>query len=86
MPTSLRGRTAGSRFLYEPFDPAQARVETLERVLDERWAALEKTLGQVERGVERMERRMWLVVFGVAGALSAQFADKLSGALGPLPQ
>ncbi|MFT4793264.1 MAG: hypothetical protein ACJAW4_001726 [Paracoccaceae bacterium] len=82
---SLRGRTSGSRFLYEPFDPAQARVETLERVLDERWAALEKALTQMENGVERMERRLWLVVFGVAGALSAQIAAKLFGGLAPLP-
>ena len=72
MRNSLRGRTAGSRFLYEPFDPAEARVETLERVLDERWAALEKTFGAVERGLERLERRLWLAVCSVAIALLGQ--------------
>ncbi|MFT7027366.1 MAG: hypothetical protein ACI9ZH_000284 [Paracoccaceae bacterium] len=85
MRSTLRGRTTGSRFLYDPFDPAQARVETLERVLDERWAALEKALTTVEASVERMERRLWLVVFGVAGALSAEFAAKLFGGGAPLP-
>jgi hypothetical protein len=84
MRSSLRGRTTGSRFLYDPFDPAQARVETLERVLDERWAALEKAFSVVEIGVERMERRLWLVVFGVAGALTAEFATKLFGGGAPL--
>ena len=79
MRNSLRGRTAGSRFLYEPFDPAEARVETLERVLDERWAALERTFASVEKGMERLERRLWLVVFGIAGALSAELAQKLAG-------
>ncbi|MFT6063273.1 MAG: hypothetical protein ACJAVR_003339, partial [Paracoccaceae bacterium] len=48
-------------------------------------AALEKALTQMENGVERMERRLWLVVFGVAGALSAQIAAKLFGGLAPLP-
>lgn len=74
MQASLRGRASGSRFLYEPFDPAHARVEALERVLDERWAALEKTLRTVETSLERVERRLWLAVFGVAAALMGQFA------------
>lgn len=81
MRNSLRGRTPGSRFLYEPFDAAEARVETLERVLDERWAALEKTFGAVEKGLERLEKRLWLVVFAIAGALSADVGQKLMGSL-----
>ncbi|SET83352.1 GTA head formation protein, RCAP_rcc01685 family [Oceanicella actignis] len=81
MHTSLRGRTPGSRYLYEPFDSAHARVEALERVLDERWAALERTLQHVESGLDRMERRMWLAVFSVAAALAGQFAAMLIGGL-----
>ncbi len=79
MRASLRGKTPGSRFLYEPFDSAHARVEALERVLDERWAALERTLQQVEAGLDRMERRMWFAVFSVAAALTGQFATLLLG-------
>ncbi len=81
MGASLRGRTPGSRFLYEPFDSAHARVEALERVLDERWAALEKTLQQVEAGLDRMERRMWIAVFSVAAALAGQFASMVIGGI-----
>jgi hypothetical protein len=74
MRASLRGRAAGSRYLYEPFDTAHARVEALERVLDERWAALEASLKRIDDAVERLERRLWLAVFGVAAALLGQFA------------
>jgi hypothetical protein len=74
MQASLRGRASGSRFLYEPFDPANARVEALERVLDERWASLERTLKQVETHLDRLERRLWQAVFGVAAALMGEFA------------
>ncbi|MEO0681694.1 MAG: hypothetical protein AAF192_14910 [Pseudomonadota bacterium] len=69
-----RRRSGGSRFLYEPFDPAQARIETLERVLEERWASLEDTLRHIDQAVERLERRLWLAVFGVAAALASQVA------------
>ena len=60
---TLRTR-GGSRFLYEPFDTA-ARVEANERVLDERWSGLERRLQAIETMLERLERRLWLAVFGV---------------------
>ena len=68
----MSGRGGGSRFLYEPFDATSARVETLERVSEERWAALERRLGAIEAALDRMERRMWMAVYGVAGTLAAQ--------------
>lgn len=73
-----RRRSGGSRFLYEPFDPAQARIETLERVLEERWASLEETMRHVDQTVERLERRLWLAVFGVAAALASQLAASVT--------
>ncbi|MEM6438135.1 MAG: hypothetical protein AAF763_00345 [Pseudomonadota bacterium] len=73
-----RFKRSGSRYLYEPFDPAQARIETLERVLDERWASLESTLKRVDQTVERLERRLWLAVFGVAAALASQLAASVT--------
>ncbi|PKP84357.1 MAG: hypothetical protein CVT80_08665 [Alphaproteobacteria bacterium HGW-Alphaproteobacteria-2] len=69
-----RVQAGGSRFLYEPFDAAAARLEATERVLDERWAALERRLGMIETALERLERRLWLAVFGVAGAVLTQGA------------
>lgn len=73
--SALRRRPqGGSRYLYEPFDSAHARIEGLERVLDERWAALEATLAHVDQTVERLERRLWLMVFGVAATLAGQLA------------
>ena len=69
-----RGQAGGSRFLYEPFDVAAARIEVHERVLEERWAGLERRLRAIETMLERLERRLWLAVYGVAGFLLAQGA------------
>ena len=72
MNDAARRRAHGSRYLYEPFDIAHARIETHERVFEERWTALKGVLGQIERGLERMERRLWLAVYGVAIAMAGQ--------------
>ncbi len=63
----MRERSAGSRFLYEPFDAAAARLETHEKVTDERWSGLERRLGQIEATLERLEKRLWLALYGVVG-------------------
>ncbi|UWQ21010.1 hypothetical protein [Jannaschia sp. W003] len=68
---SGEGRT-GSRFLYAPFDAANARIEANERVMDERWDALAFRLRGIEVALERLERRLWLAVMGVVGAILAQ--------------
>ncbi len=57
----------GSRFLYDGFDAAQARIEANERVAEERWAALEFRLGKIDEALDRLERRIWLGVYGVGG-------------------
>lgn len=74
---SLRSKGSGSRYLYEPFDSAHARIEALERVLDERWAALELSLKKIDETVDRLEKRLWLAVFGVATAMVGQVASVL---------
>ncbi|MHA3914580.1 GTA head formation protein, RCAP_rcc01685 family [Halovulum sp. GXIMD14793] len=63
-------RSGGSRFLYEPFDANAARIEAHERVTEERWTALEYRLGQIETALDRLERRMWLSVSGIAAFLA----------------
>ena len=74
----------GSRYLYEPFDSAHARIEIHERVFEERWSALDRTLSQIENGLERLERRIWLAVYGVAIALASNFVALLLSARSPL--
>lgn len=57
-------RSSGSRYLYEPFDATAAKVESNERVNAERWAALERRLKMIEASLERLERRLWLALYG----------------------
>lgn len=69
---SDRGTGGGSRFLYAPFDAANARIEANERVAEERWQALEYRLKAIEGALDRLERRLWLAVFGVVSVILAQ--------------
>lgn len=72
-----RERQGGSRFLYDSFDATHARIEANERVAEERWNGLEYRLGQIEGTLERLEKRIWLGVYGVAAFLLAQGAEAL---------
>ncbi|MEY4873059.1 MAG: hypothetical protein RLZZ563_2389 [Pseudomonadota bacterium] len=69
----------GSRFLFDSFDAA-ARIEIGERVLEERWIALEYRLAQIDEALERLERRLWVTVYGVACFLLAQGAETVLAA------
>ena len=75
----MRGReaTGGSRYLYAPFDAANARIEANERVLEERWQALTFRLEGIESAISRLERRLWLAVFGVVSVVLAQGVNEL---------
>lgn len=77
---SARRSQGGSRFLYDSFDPAAARIEANERVSEERWSALERRLGQIDDALERLEKRLWLGVYGVAAFLLAQGAEAILNA------
>ena len=66
------GAGGGSRFLYDAFDSAHARIELHERVFEERWIALARNLEQIEKGLERLERRLWLALYGVAAAMASE--------------
>ncbi len=74
---SAMAERSGSKFLYAPFDVANERIEANERVAQERWAALEYRLTNIEAGLERMERRLWLAVYGVAAVVLIQGASSL---------
>lgn len=64
-----RRSVGGSRFLYDSFDLAQARIDAQERVETERRAGLEYRLGRIEETLERVEKRLWLAVYGVASSV-----------------
>ncbi|MEM7722886.1 MAG: hypothetical protein AAF376_10965 [Pseudomonadota bacterium] len=68
---------SGSRYLYAPFDAANARIEANERVLEERWQALTFRLEGIEGAISRLERRLWLAVFGVVSVVLAQGVKEL---------
>jgi hypothetical protein len=70
----------GSRFLYDSFDSATARIEANERVAEERWAALDYRLSQIDAALERLEKRIWLGVYGVAAFLLSQMAEAIIAA------
>jgi len=73
--TAGRRPAGGSRFLYDSFDAASARIEAHERVMEERWAALDYRLAQIDGALERLERRIWLGVYGALAFLLAQGAE-----------
>ncbi len=68
---------SGSRFVYDSFDAAAARIEANERVAEERWVALEWRLSQIDAVLERLEKRIWVGVYGVGAWLLGQMAEAL---------
>ena len=72
-----RRTDGGSRYLYDSFEVANVRIEANERVAEERWNALEFRLVQIEGTLDRMEKRIWVGVYGVAVFLLAQGAEVL---------
>ena len=70
-------KEAGSRFLYDSFDAAAARIDAHERVMEERWSGLDRRLAQIDAALERLEKRIWVGVYGVAAFLLAQGAEAI---------
>jgi hypothetical protein len=69
-----RARGGGSRFLYEPFDVASARIDVNERIAEERWTQLERRLLHIETMLDRLERRIWVAVDGAASLILTDIA------------
>ena len=69
--------TGGSRYLYDSFDAASAKIEANERVAMERWTGLNYRLAQIEGALDRLEKRLWLGVYGALAFLLAQGAEAL---------
>jgi len=72
---TIRKAEAGTRHVNENLSVTAARIEANERVAEERWSALDYRLGRIEAGLERLEKRVWLGVYGVAAFLLTQMAE-----------
>ena len=72
---TVRKAETGSRVVNDNLTAAAARIEANERVAEERWAALDYRLGRIEAGLEGLEKRVWLGVYGVAAFLLTQMAE-----------
>ncbi len=66
---SARRAVGGSRYLYDSFEAAQARIDAQERVFEARKEALEFRISRLEGALERVEKRLWLAVYGVAAGV-----------------
>ena len=68
--------------MAEAFACAPAlRLEAHERVAALQQAALEEKLARLEAVLERVERRLWLAVYGVAGVIFAKAFEGLMHAV-----
>ncbi len=76
-----RRNPGGSRFLYEPFDygPEQVRAAH-ERLLQMQFEGIDGRLTRIEAVMERLEKRLWLTVYGVVATILAQAIGSLSAA------
>ena len=63
----------GDRLGFEAFDCAPAlRLEAHVRVAKLQFDSLNKRLDRIEALIERLEKRLWLTVYGVVGVILAQ--------------
>ncbi len=64
---------AEDRFAFEPFECAPGvRLKAHEKVNQLHHEMLSQRLDRIEQLMERLERRLWLTVYGVAAVILAQ--------------
>ncbi|MGV6839065.1 MAG: GTA head formation protein, RCAP_rcc01685 family [Planktomarina sp.] len=61
------------RYGYDPaaFNP-QVQIEANERLTALQFDGINKRLDRIEEAMMRLEKRLWLTVYGVVGAILAQ--------------
>jgi len=70
------------RYGFEAFDCAPAlRLEAHERVSELQQQAMAERLDKLEAAIERLERRLWLAVYGVVAAVLVQAFQPILAAL-----
>ncbi|MFY0679781.1 MAG: hypothetical protein JXR13_04315 [Thalassovita sp.] len=63
---------------FEPFDCAPGlRLEAHERVSKLQFDGLNRRIEKLEIEMEKLERRLWLAVYGVVGVILAQAIQSL---------
>lgn len=68
----------GAKFGFERFDCAPAlRLEAHERVAALHFKQIDQRLTRIEEMIERLERRLWLAVYGVVAVILAQVFQSL---------
>ncbi|MBI6630425.1 hypothetical protein JAO82_11115 [Pontibaca sp. S1109L] len=66
---------------YEPFECAPGlRLAAHERVAQIHHENLNRRLDRLEAGMERLERRLWLAVYGVAAMILGQAVQSIIAA------
>ena len=56
------------------------RIDAQERVTALQFAQLNTHLGKIEEMMQRLERRLWLTVYGVVGVILAQAVESILNA------
>lgn len=66
------------RYGYDPMDYNPAlRIEANERVTSLQFESLNQRLDRIEEAMGRLEKRLWLAVYGVVAAILAQAFQSL---------
>lgn len=73
-------RSQSIRLAYDPADLNPAlRIEANEKVNALQFDTLNRRLDRIEEAMQRLEKRLWLAVYGVAAAVLAQAVQSLGG-------
>lgn len=62
----------GSRYLKEPFAVHEERMQATEKIMQLQFSQVEQRLDRIEVMIERLERRLWMAVYGVVAVILTQ--------------
>lgn len=67
----------GSRFVKEPFDWHDQRIDAQDRIMALQFGQVERRLERIEALIEGLERRLWMTVYGVVGVILTQAVQSI---------